>query len=40
LELAIAHAVDDKTEAAYRRGTMLVKRHALMRDWEKYCNAG
>ena len=38
LELAIAHAVGDKVEAAYRRGNMLGKRHALMRDWEAYCN--
>ena len=38
LEQAIAHAVGDKVEAAYRRGTMLAKRHALMRDWERFCN--
>jgi integrase len=38
LELAIAHAVGDKVEAAYRRGNMLAKRHELMRDWERFCN--
>jgi integrase len=38
LELAIAHAVGDKVEAAYRRGEMLAKRHKLMSDWEAYCN--
>jgi integrase len=38
LELAIAHTVGDKVEAAYRRGNMLAKRHELMRDWERYCN--
>jgi integrase len=38
LELAIAHAVGDKVEAAYRRGNMLAKRHQLMRDWEQFCN--
>jgi integrase len=38
LELALAHSVGDKVEAAYRRGTMLAKRHALMADWERYCN--
>jgi integrase len=38
LELALAHAVGNKVEAAYRRGTMLEKRHQLMRDWEAYCN--
>ena len=37
LELAIAHAVGDRVEAAYRRGNMLAKRHQLMRDWEAYC---
>jgi integrase len=40
LELAIAHAVGDRVEAAYRRGSQLQKRHDLMRDWEKYCNKG
>jgi integrase len=39
LELAIAHAVGDKVEAAYRRGNMLAKRHQLMADWEAYCNS-
>jgi integrase len=38
LELAIAHAVGDRVEAAYRRGDMLAKRHQLMADWERYCN--
>jgi integrase len=38
LEMAIAHAVGDKVEAAYRRGTMLAKRHQLMADWDAYCN--
>jgi hypothetical protein len=37
LELAIAHAVGDKVEAAYRRGNMLAKRHQLMADWERFC---
>ncbi len=39
LELAIAHAVGDKVEAAYRRGKMLAKRHELMMDWERYCGS-
>jgi integrase len=38
LELALAHAIGDRVEAAYRRGAMLSKRHELMRDWERYCN--
>jgi integrase len=37
-KLALAYAVSDKTDAAYRRGTMLAKRHELMRDWELFCN--
>jgi integrase len=38
LELAIAHAVGDKVEAAYRRGEMLEKRHRLMADWQAFCD--
>jgi integrase len=38
LEMAIAHSVGDRVEAAYRRGDMLAKRHQLMADWESYCN--
>jgi integrase len=36
LELALAHTVSDKTEAAYRRCDMLAKRHALMADWSAF----
>ena len=36
-EMALAHAVADKTEAAYRRGDLLEKRRALMADWAVYC---
>jgi integrase len=39
LELAIAHAVGDQVEKAYRRGSQLQKRHALMADWERYCTS-
>lgn len=35
-EAALAHTVRDKVEAAYRRGTALEKRRALMLDWENY----
>lgn len=38
LEMALAHAVSDKTEAAYRRGDMVEKRRRLMRDWAEYCS--
>jgi integrase len=36
-EFALAHAVSDKTEAAYRRGDMMEKRRRLMDDWAAYC---
>ena len=36
-EAALAHAVKDKTEAAYRRGDLLEKRHKLMDAWGAYC---
>ena len=35
-EMALAHAVGDKVEAAYRRGDLLAKRVQLMRDWASY----
>jgi integrase len=37
LELALGHAVPDKVEAAYRRGTMFEKRRKLMDAWAAYC---
>src|SRR5262249_4393215 len=37
LEMALAHVVDDKVEAAYRRGDLLEKRRRLMADWAEYC---
>lgn len=37
LEMALAHAIGNKTEAAYRRGDLLAKRVALMQDWADYC---
>lgn len=35
-EAALAHAVGDATERAYRRGDALEKRRRLMDDWAKY----
>ena len=32
-EQALAHALPDKLEAAYRRGDMLEKRRRLMEEW-------
>jgi len=36
-EAALAHAVSNKVEAAYRRTDFLAKRRELMRDWGRYC---
>jgi integrase len=38
LELAKAHTVSDKVEAAYRRGNMREKRRRMMADWASYCD--
>jgi integrase len=35
-EMALAHAVGNKVEAAYRRGDLFDKRKCLMQDWAKY----
>ena len=35
--MALAHAIGDKVEAAYRRGDLLQKRHQLMQDWARHC---
>ena len=37
-EMALAHAISDKVEAAYRRGDLFEKRRMLMLDWAKYCD--
>lgn len=36
VEMALAHAIRNKAEAAYRRGTLLDKRRLLMGAWESY----
>jgi integrase len=36
-EAALAHAVGDQVERAYRRGDALAKRRALMDAWAAYC---
>jgi integrase len=36
-EMALAHAIGDKVEAAYRRGDLFEKRRQLMNEWAKYC---
>jgi integrase len=37
-EMALAHAIENKVEAAYRRKDLLEKRRALLLDWEAYCS--
>ncbi|WP_293428113.1 tyrosine-type recombinase/integrase [Phreatobacter sp.] len=37
-EMALAHTVSDKVEAAYRRGDMFERRRALTERWTFYCN--
>jgi integrase len=37
VEAALAHVLDDKTEAAYQRGDMLQKRRRLMDAWADFC---
>lgn len=36
-EAALAHVIENKAEAAYRRGDALDKRRELMRTWADYC---
>jgi integrase len=38
VEAGLAHAIENKTEAAYRRSDALEKRRALMAAWAAYCN--
>jgi integrase len=36
-EMALAHTIGDKVEAAYRRGDLFDKRTRLMAEWARYC---
>lgn len=36
-EMALAHTIESKVEAAYRRGDLFEKRRRMMRDWAKFC---
>ena len=36
--MALAHAIGNETEAAYRRGDLFDKRRNLMADWAKFTN--
>ena len=37
-EMALAHAVGDKVEAAYRRGDLFDKRRQVAAAWARYCS--
>jgi integrase len=36
-EAAMAHAIENRTEAAYRRGDLFAKRRMLMQAWDRSC---
>lgn len=38
VEMALAHAIGNKVEEAYRRGDLFEKRRKLMIDWAVYCD--
>ena len=38
-EMALAHTIGNKVEAAYRRGKLLERRRELMRGWQDFCLA-
>ena len=35
-EMALAHSIGSKVEAAYRRGNLLTKRRQMMADWDAF----
>lgn len=37
-EMALAHTIDNKVEAAYRRGDLFKKRIRMMNDWQRHCD--
>jgi len=39
VEMALAHTIENKVEAAYRRGDLFEKRRELMRDWARFCDS-
>lgn len=38
-EMALAHTIGDKVEAAYRRGDLLDKRRQMMSEWAEFCGS-
>jgi integrase len=39
VEMALAHAITNQVEAAYRRGDLFEKRRKLMTDWARFCSS-
>jgi integrase len=37
VEMALAHAIENRVEAAYRRGDLFEKRRQLMQEWGRFC---
>jgi integrase len=37
-EMALAHTIGDKVEAAYRRGDLFERRRRMMTDWSSFCD--
>lgn len=37
-EMALAHSVGDRVEAAYRRGDLFAKRRQLAEAWDRFCS--
>jgi len=35
--MALAHTIENRVEAAYRRGDLFEKRRQLMEAWARYC---
>ena len=40
VEMALAHAISNGVEAAYRRGDLIEKRRRLMEEWSGFCSLG
>jgi integrase len=39
VEMALAHTIESKVEAAYRRGDLFQKRRRLMEAWARFCGS-
>ena len=39
-EMALAHTIESRAEAAYRRGDLFLKRRSMMAEWAHWCSKG